>query len=151
MEGGGVNAQTIHINYTYMTPLQSYPLYNQSSGMGIKNGKVSLKVWALGSQKAPSGGPGTMAPVGVRGQAPWSWSFLTKIRRLFFSAYIFGGGHFFFSNENPRPIPMPDHIKSFGNFMPLTNRLIPQGWFLSSSCNFEWSSRPFRLVSNCRV
>ena len=43
------------------------------SGMGIKNGKVSWKVGGLGAAEGSQWGSG--------GKAPWSWSFLTKIRR----------------------------------------------------------------------
>ena len=36
----------------------------RTTGMGIKNGKVSWKVGAWGPQKAPSGGPGGNATGG---------------------------------------------------------------------------------------
>ena len=39
--------------------------------------------------------------------------------------------------------------QSFGSFMPLYNRMIPQVPLFSQTWHLEWRSRSFKLVSNC--
>ena len=50
--------------------LREIPKDRASSGLGIKNGKVSGKVGAWGLQKSPSGGPGCNASGGGQGAKP---------------------------------------------------------------------------------